>query len=117
MGIPSMNLVSVVQRQLEAYNERDLERFVAAYSDTVQIFRPPVLQPAISGMAQLSEFYRTQRFNLPALKAEILNRMVLGSRVIDHERIWGVRDKPFEVAVVYEVVDDKIQTVWAFAAE
>ena len=83
-----MSVVSVVQRQLEAYNEHDLERFVAEYSDTVQIFRPPVVQPAISGKAQLSEFYGSQRFSLPALKADILNRMVLGTRVVDHERIW-----------------------------
>ena len=112
-----MNAVTVVQRQLEAYNARDLERFVAEYSDTVEIFRPPVVPPGISGKAQLSEFYRTQRFSLPSLRADILNRIVLGNRVIDHERIWGVRDKPFEVAVVYEVVDGKIQTVWTFAAE
>ena len=112
-----MSVVDVVQRQLEAYNDRDLERFVAEYSNTVQIFRPPVVQPTISGKAQLSEFYRTQRFSLSALKAEILNRMVLGSRVVDHERIWGVRDKPFEVAVVYEVVDETIQTVWTFTAQ
>lgn len=112
-----MSVVDVVQRQVEAYNDRDLERFVAEYSNAVQIFRPPAIEPAISGKAQLSEFYRSQRFSLPALKADILNRMVLGTRVIDHERIWGVREEPFEVAVVYEVINETIQTVWTFAAE
>lgn len=33
-------------------------------------------------------------FNLPRLRAEIVNRIVLGDRVIDHERVWGVRDTP-----------------------
>ena len=112
-----MSVVDVVQRQVEAYNDRDLERFVAEYSNAVQISRPPAIEPAISGKAQLSEFYRSQRFSLPALKADILNRMVLGTRVIDHERIWGVREEPFEVAVVYEVINETIQTVWTFAAE
>ena len=35
-----MNPESVVQRQLDAYNDRDLDRFMACYSDEVQLFRP-----------------------------------------------------------------------------
>ena len=75
--------VDVVQRQVDAYNARDLERIVAEFSDGVQVFRPPAL----------------------------------GSRVIDHERIHGVPDEPFEVAAVYDVVDGLIRTVWLFAAD
>jgi hypothetical protein len=30
-----------VQRQLDAYNARDLERFVAEYAEDVRVFRPP----------------------------------------------------------------------------
>jgi hypothetical protein len=109
--------VDVVQRQVDAYNARDLERFVAEFSDAVQVFRPPSTQPAISGKAQLAEYYAANRFNLPALRADILNRIVLGSRVIDHERIHGVRDEPFEAAAVYDVVDGLIRTVWFFSAD
>jgi hypothetical protein len=109
--------VDVVQRQLEAYNARDLERFVAQYSDAVQVFRPPATEPAISGKAQFSEYYAANRFNLPGLRAEILARMVLGNRVIDHERVHGVRDQPLEVAAVYDVVDGLIRTVWFFPAD
>jgi hypothetical protein len=108
--------VDVVQRQVDAYNARDLERFVAQYSDAVQVFRPPATEPSISGKARFSEYYAANRFNLPALRADILARMVLGSRVIDHERIHGVRDEPFEVAAVYDVVDGFITTVWFFPA-
>jgi len=107
---------AVVQRQLEAYNARDLERFLAEYSDTIRIFRPPALAPAIQGKQAMAEFYATQRFNHVGLHAEVLSRMVLGRTVIDHERISGVREDPFEVAVVYEVVDGLIQVTWAFAA-
>lgn len=112
-----MNPEAVVQRQLEAYNARDLERFLAEYSDNVRVYRPPADEPAITGKAALGEFYATQRFNHIGLHAEVLNRMVLGSKVIDHERISGVREQPFEVAVVYEVVNGRIQCTWAYAAE
>jgi hypothetical protein len=113
-----MDPESPVQRQLEAYNARDLQRFVACYSENVELFRPPAPAPAISGRAQLAEFYAAHRFCLPALRAEIVNRMVLGNKVIDHERIFGVRDAPFEVAVVYEVDGaGLIARVWSFPAE
>ena len=36
-----MSAVDIVQRQVEAYNARDLKRFVANYSETVRIFRMP----------------------------------------------------------------------------
>ena len=112
-----MSAVDVVQGQVEAYNDRDLDRFVSAYSETITIFRMPSTEPSISGKAQLAEFYSTQRFNLPGLRAEIVNRIVLGNKVIDHERVWGVRDTPIEVAAVYEVVGGLIERVWFFAPE
>ncbi len=108
---------AVVQRQLDAYNARDLQRFAACYGDDIRIYRPPAAEPAMEGKAALAEFYATQRFNRPGLKAEILNRMVLGNKVIDHERIHGVRDRPFEAAAVYEVADGLIRRMWMFLAE
>lgn len=112
-----MSAVDIVQRQVEAYNARDLDRFVSAYSESISIFRMPSSEPSISGKAELARFYATQRFNLPGLRAEIVNRMVLGNKVIDHERVWGVRDDPIEVAAVYEVVGEVIERVWFFAPE
>ena len=49
--------------------------------------------------------------------AVVQQRIVLGNKVIDHERIFGVREQPIEVALVYEISDDLIQTVWFFSAQ
>jgi len=108
---------AAVQRQLEAYNARDLERFVAEYTDDVRIFRPPSAEPVSSGKAALAAHYASHRFNLPALRAEVLNRMVLGNKVVDHERVFGVKDQPFEAVAVYEVIDGRIRTVWFFSPD
>jgi hypothetical protein len=81
---------AVVQRQLEAYNARDLGRFLAEYSPEVRVYRPPASEPAIVGREALAAFYSTQRFNCAGLHAELLNRIVLGNKVIDHERITGL---------------------------
>jgi len=107
---------AIVQRQLDAYNARDLDAFVACYADDVEVYRMPSAQPALRGLAALTEFYATERFTLPALHADLVNRIVLGDKVIDHERVHGVRDAPFEAAVVYEVAAGRIRRVWMFAA-
>src|SRR5258708_24765880 len=107
----NLNVSDIVQRQLEAYNARDLERFAATYADTVRIFRMPATEPAISGKAQLREVYR-QRFSSPSLHAEILARVIMGNKVIDHE--LGSREQPLEALAVYEVASNLIQAVWFF---
>ena len=113
MGRPE----DVVQRQLEAYNARDLARFLAEYSEDIEVFRLPAATPAIVGRKAFAEFYATQRFNHTGLHAELRGRMAFGNKVIDHERISGVRDQPFDIAVAYEVRDGRIFRTWAIAAE
>ena len=110
-----LNPEAVVQRQLEAYNARDLERFLAEFHDDVELYRPPAAEPAIVGKAAFGNFYATQRFNRPGLHADVLNRMVLGNKVVDHERICGVGEA-FDVVIVYEVIDERIRRVWTFSA-
>jgi hypothetical protein len=112
-----MSAVDIVQRQVEAYNDRDLNRFASTFAETIVIYRMPSTEPSISGKAQLGEFYSTQRFNLPGLRAEIVNRMALGNKVIDHERIWGIRETPIEVAAIYEVHGGLIERAWFFSPE
>jgi len=112
-----MNAEAPVQRQLEAYNARDLERFVREFSDDVRVYRMPGEVLFLEGKAAFGAHYAANRFNLPNLHAEIVNRMVLGKTVIDHERISGVRERPFEVAVVYEVEAGLIRAMWSFASE
>src|SRR4030095_772911 len=106
-----MTASDVVQRQVDAYNARDLDRFVACYASGIRIFRLPSVEPAISGTEQLAQAYRA-RCSVPALHAERLARIVLGNKVIDHERVVGIREHPVEALAVYEVVDELIQTAW-----
>ena len=103
------------QRQLDAYNDRDLERFVAQYTEDVEVYRLPSAEPVLVGKAAFAEHYRTQRFSLPNLHAELVNRMVFGNKVIDHERVTGLGDGPSEVAAIYEVTPQGICKVWFVA--
>ena len=104
------------QRQLDAYNARDLERFVQEYTDDVVVYRLPATEPVLQGKAAFAAHYAANRFNLPGLHAELVNRMVLGNKVIDHERVTGVQSTASEVAAVYEVTPAGIAKVWFVSA-
>ncbi len=105
---------AIAQEQLDAYNAHDLTRFLAVYAEDVKVYRLPALEPAISGKAALAEFYAS-RFTHPQLQAELVNRIAFGNKVIDHERVHGLPNSPFEVAASYQVDDGLITTVWFLA--
>jgi hypothetical protein len=107
---------SFAQRQLDAYNARDLERFVREYTDDVVVFRLPGTEPIARGKQQLAEHYARHRFNLPELHAALVNRMVFGNKVIDQEYVTGVPGEPLEVAAIYEVTPAGISKVWFVGA-
>jgi hypothetical protein len=99
----------VVQRQLEAYNARDVDAIVATYADDAQQFEHPGKLLA-TGAAQLRERF-TVRFQEPNLYAALLNRMVMGNIVIDHERVtrtFPEGNGKIELIAIYEVKDSRI---------
>lgn len=101
-----------VQRQLDAYNAHDLQRFLAEYHDDVQVFRPPDPRPVLSGKQAFGEHYARHRFHLPDLHARLVGRIVSGRTVVDQEAITGLPGGPSAAVAVYEVVDGRIRTVW-----
>lgn len=107
----------LVQEQLDAYNARDLARFVATFAEDVVSYRMPDREPMLRGKVALAEHYATHRFNLPTLHADLVARIVMGNTVIDHERIHGVRAAPYEAVAIHEVRHGLIATVWFLGAE
>jgi hypothetical protein len=111
-----MSPEQLAQEQLDAYNARDLARFVACYADDIRLYRPPAAEPFLAGKAALAAHYAANRFNNEALHAELRGRLVVGNKVFDHERIHGVRPEPFEVVAAYEVRDGLIAAGFFFDA-
>jgi hypothetical protein len=109
-----MNPADPVQRQLDAYNARDLGRFVAEYTDDVRVFSPPAAEPVLSGKQAFAAHYAKNRFNLPGLHAEVVNRMGVGNIVVDHERVTGLQEGVVEAIAVYQVAGGRICCVWFY---
>lgn len=110
-----MSPLDLVEGQFAAYNARDLDRFLSFFSDDIRVMRPPAGEAVLTGKEAFAAFYRDQRFNHTSLRAELLNRIVLGNKVFDHELIHGVLDEPIEMVAVFEIEDGLIRTVMGFA--
>ena len=112
-----MTPLQCVELQFDAYNQRDLPRFLSVFADDVSSYRLPDMTPLLSGKTAYSEFYSKQRFIHEGLRAELLSRMVIGNKVIDHELIHGLGPKPIETAVMFVVEQGLISTVFAIPAK
>lgn len=107
-----LNAVTLVEKQLEYYNNHDLEGFVSTYSPSIQIFNQGEDTPYIEGHEALRNRYE-KRFQDPILHAKIVNRMVIGNRVIDHENVTvSDSESIVNVIAIYEVENQLIQRVW-----
>lgn len=101
----------VVQRQFNAYNAHDLEAFLACYAEDVKIYDFPD-QLRSTGLAEMRKNYGSFFAASPKLHAELVNRIVAGPVVIDHERVTGMSGgRTAEGAAIYEVKDGLIRTV------
>ncbi|MBI5503040.1 MAG: amidohydrolase family protein [Deltaproteobacteria bacterium] len=107
------NPESVVQEQLDAYNARDLERFVATYAPDAVVLRLPAGEVLARGAEQLRETYGKLFSRNPGLRATAVQRTVEGPWVVDHELVVGIADRPYLHAVaIYRVERGLIRAVW-----
>ncbi|GAB5476156.1 MAG: amidohydrolase family protein [Maribacter sp.] len=99
----------VVQRQLNAYNARDIDAFMATYADDIKLFDYPDTLTS-SDRKKMYEGYRAMFANTPNLYCKVQERIVLGNKVIDKEFVrFG--ENFLEAIAIYEVIDGKITKV------
>ena len=105
--------VILAQRQLDAYNSQNLEKFLSVYSEDVEVLEFPSNKQTLKGIEQMRERYEALFQNNPKQHAKLLSRIVKGNFVIDHEFVTG-RSNGIEVTAIaiYEIIGDKIGRVW-----
>lgn len=107
---------AVVQRQLDAFNARDIDALLATYAEDAQVFEHPSKLLA-SGYAALRERY-TARFQESNLYATILSRTVMGHIVVDHEEVSRTFPEgagKIKLLMIYEVQSGRIAKAWSIA--
>ena len=106
----------VVQRQLDAYNARDIDALLGIYAADAQMFEHPAKLLAAGSTALRERF--VARFKEPNLYAQLLKRVVMGNTVIDHERVTRTFPEgpgTAELLMIYEIQNGKIAKAWVIA--
>lgn len=107
-----MSPQEVVQKQLDFYNNHELDGFISTYHEDIKIYNLIDNSIILEGKKVLKEKYR-ERFEILKVHADIQNRIVIGNKVIDHEHVTNVKtDIIVKAVAIYEISDDLIKRVW-----
>jgi hypothetical protein len=98
--------------QLKGYNERNIDLFVQAYSDSVKVFDFPD-KLLYQGKDKMRNSY-ADFFNVASeLNCTVVKRIILGNTVIDQERVVIKKGQPeIEAIAIYKVASGRIQEVY-----
>lgn len=105
----------LAEAQLVAYNRRDIEAFLKPYSDTVKVYGS-LSELQYQGIEAMRKTYTGWFNSLESLHCEVVNRIVVGNSVVDHEQCQfkrpGQPAKEMEAIAIYKIWDNKIQEVY-----
>ena len=106
----SLSVEQVVQSNLEAYNNRDLEKFMSWFSEDIELYNFSEMKLIASGKPAIEKLYKELFAVSPNLHSTILKRIVFDNKVVDHESIVGRKgdSEVLEIVMIYEVKDGKI---------
>tara|TARA_R110001632_G_scaffold10505_1_gene38801 strand:+ start:3316 stop:4491 length:1176 start_codon:yes stop_codon:yes gene_type:complete len=99
----------VVDKQLEAYNNRDIEAYVNVFSEDVKVYDYPH-KLRYQGRKEMKRRYAAFFRNTKDLNCKIVKRIENGNLVIDEESIT-INGRIVHGVAVYEIKDGRIITV------
>ncbi|MFB3386910.1 amidohydrolase family protein [Flavobacterium sp. LAR06] len=102
--------LALVQRQLNAYNLRNIEAFLEPYAEDVEIYNYPD-KLIEKGKAEMRKNYAAMFEKVPNLHCELLGRIVQGNTVIDKERVQFGKEI-VEAVAIYHIENNKIKKVY-----
>lgn len=102
--------MNVVEKQLEAYNNKNIDLFMDCYDDNIKVFEFPN-KIIFSTHDEMRNHYENLFLSYPVINAEILKRIEYENYVIDHELVTG-KNEPLKAIAMYELKGNKIINVW-----
>lgn len=103
---------NLAQEQLDAYNNRDIDAFVLPYAENVKVFNFPS-ELLYEGKDKMFDLYGRMFVRTPDLHCRLVNRIVMGNTIIDHEEVTRQKNEPpMKAIVIYKILDGKIAEVY-----
>lgn len=114
-----MSPEEVVQKQLEAYNSRDIDKFMEVIDQDIAFYNYADGKQTMQGGQACKEFYSALFEASPKLHSTILTRTVFGNKVIDHEHITGRNgsNELIELVLIFEIQAEKIKKITVLRKE
>lgn len=102
----------LAKEQLEGYNKRDIDAFVRPYAADVKVFNFPNTL-LYQGKEEMINLYGRMFSRTPDLHCHLVNRIVMGNTVIDHEEVTLIKgEKPMRAIAIYKVIEGEIAEVY-----
>jgi imidazolonepropionase-like amidohydrolase len=112
--IPSALVVetpdALVQRQVNAYNQRNIEAFLEPYDDEVEVYTFPD-KLRYKGKDKMRKSYAGMFEETPNLHCNVVSRIIKGNVVIDQEKVQFL-DEVIKAVAIYHIENNKIKKVY-----
>jgi hypothetical protein len=109
---------TVVQAQLDAFNEHDLDALLPLFAEDVVIHDLVDGSVMLRGIEAFRDRYVAVFRDRPRVRADLIGRLGLGSFVIDRERLTdGDEHPPEDALAIYEVDGRVITRMWFIEPE
>ncbi len=99
----------LVEEQLLAYNNRNIDQFLHPFSKNVKVYTYPN-QLEYEGIDNMRSIYCSKFKNTPDLHCQLISRIVRKNIVIDEEFVTANKQK-FKAVAIYEINNNKIDIV------
>ena len=103
--------LSLVQRQLNAYNAGNIAGFLEPYAEDVELYMFPD-KLLSKGKEAMRKDYENMFKTLPDLHCEIKERIIQGNIIIDKESVSGFGKTNLLATVIYQIENNKIKKVY-----
>jgi len=105
-----MTIEEIVDKQMKAYDERDIEAMMSVFSKDIQIINFSTKQVIVDGADDCRKMYIELFNQSPNLRAEILNTIAIDNKIIVQEYIHGRNGstEKMEQVVIFDVNNEKI---------
>lgn len=104
----------IVDRQLQAFNDKDLDAFLDCYSDDVICRMLESEKILTEGKEQLKDTMKSSFESKLDAKSILISRINHNDLVIDHEKLENyLEGKVIKTVAIYEVKDGKISNLWS----
>jgi imidazolonepropionase-like amidohydrolase len=100
---------AIVQRQIIAYNARNIYSFLDTYSDSVELYDFPN-KVWTKGKEAMRKNYKELFRQAPNLFCQTENRIAMGNIIIDKEKVRAARET-IHASAIYEIQNGKIRKV------